>query len=155
MVALRRRLLYSYSVDVSLGEFDGCRSGKRDRPEANAMKAARLATLKFFALVFLLFGLAGLIASATISTHYLEVMPRVPTPGEPTPDETRIVPRSIHGVTVYQTAKEDRLLSTWEYSSVGIFLVGVTLSVIYLEKWGSMQVPAGEEEERELAEDVQ
>ncbi|MDR3798437.1 MAG: hypothetical protein P4K93_09805 [Terracidiphilus sp.] len=126
-------------------------AGKRDRPEANAMKAARLATLKFFALLFLLFGLAGLIASAAISTHYLVVMPRAPAPG-PTPDEYRSVPRSIHGVTIYQTAQEDRLLRTWEYSSVGIFLVGVVLSVIYLEKWGSMQVPAGEEEERELAE---
>jgi hypothetical protein len=111
------------------------------------MKAARLATLKFFALVFLLVGLAGLIASATISTHYLVVMPRVPAPGE-----LRVVPRSIHGVMVYQTTKENRLLNTWEFTSVGVFLVGVTLSAIYMEKWGSMQVPAGEEEERELAE---
>jgi hypothetical protein len=126
-------------------------AGKRDGPEANAMKAARLATLKFFALLFLLFGLAGLIASAAISTHYLVVMPGVPAPG-PTSGEFRSVPRSIHGVTVYQTAKEDRLLSTWEFTSVGVFLIGVTLSVIYLEKWGSMQVPAGEEEERGLAE---
>jgi hypothetical protein len=111
------------------------------------MKAARLATLKFFALVFLLVGLAGLIASATISTHYLDVMPQKPAPAA-----LRVVPRSIHGVTVYQTAKEDRFLNTWEYTSVGIFLVGLTLSAIYLEKWGSMQVPAGEEDERELAE---
>ena len=122
---------------------------KSDRPEANAMKAVRLATLKFFALLFLLFGLAGLIASAAISTHYLVVMPQ-----KPVPEELRVVPRSIHGVTVYQTVKEDRLLRTWEYSSVGIFLVGVVLSVIYLEKWGSMQVPAGEEEKRELAGDL-
>ena len=113
------------------------------------MKAARLATLKFFALVFLLVGLAGLIASAAISTHYLAVMPQ-----KPTPEELRVVPRSIHGVTVYQTTQENRLLNTWEYTSVGIFLVGVTLSAIYMEKWGSMQVPAGGEEERELAEDL-
>ena len=124
-------------------------AGKSDRPEANAMKAARLATLKFFALLFLLFGLAGLIASAAISTHYLVVMPQ-----KPAPEELRVVPRSIHGVTVYQTANENRLLSTWEFTSVGVFLVGVTLSVIYLEKWGSMQVPAGEEEKRELAGDL-
>ncbi|MGD1061830.1 MAG: hypothetical protein ABR860_01105 [Terracidiphilus sp.] len=113
------------------------------------MKAARLATLKFFALVFLLVGLAGLIASAAISTHYLVVMPQ-----KPIPEKLQVVPRSIHGVTVYQTKEKDRLLNTWEFTSVGIFLVGVTLSVIYLEKWGSMQVAAGEEEERELAEDL-
>ena len=113
------------------------------------MRAARLATLKFFALLFLLFGLAGLIASATISTHYLVVMPQ-----KPDPENLRVVPRSIHGVTVYQTVKEDRLLRTWEYSSIGIFLVGVTLSAIYMEKWGSMQVPAGEEEKPKLAENL-
>ena len=113
------------------------------------MKAARLATLKFFALVFLLVGLAGLIASATISTHYLVVMPQ-----KPAPEELRVVPRSIHGVTIYQTTKENRLLNTWEFTSVGVFLVGVVLSVVYLEKWGSMQVPASDEEEPELAEDL-
>jgi hypothetical protein len=113
------------------------------------MKAARLATLKFFALLFLLFGLAGLITSATISTHYLDIMPRVADPGE-----LRVVPRSIHGITVYQTSKEDRFLNTWEYTSVGVFLVGLVLSGVYLEKWGAMQVPSGEEEEAEFAEDI-
>jgi hypothetical protein len=113
------------------------------------MRAAWLATLKFFALVFLLAGLAGLIASAAISTHYLVVMPQ-----KPAPEELRVIPRSIDGVTVYQTAKENHLLNTWEYTSVGIFLVGMALSAIYMEQWGSMQVPAGAEEERELAEDL-
>ena len=46
------------------------------------------------------------------------------------------------------------LLSTWEYTSVGVFLVGLVLSAVYLEKWGSMQVPDGEEEEPELAENL-
>lgn len=113
------------------------------------MRAARLATLKFFALVFLLAGLAGLIASAAISTHYLVVMPQ-----KPVPEELRVIPRNIHGFTVYQTEIENRLLNTWEFTSVGVFLVGVTLSAIYMEKWGSMQVPSGAEEERELAEDL-
>jgi hypothetical protein len=111
------------------------------------MKTARLGTLKFFALLFLLIGLAGLIASATISTHYLDVMPRAPTPGE-----LRVVPRSIHGVMVYQTAKEDQFLNAWEYSSVGVFLVGLVLSAVYLEKWGTMRAGASEEEDAELAE---
>ncbi len=111
------------------------------------MKTARLGTLKFFALLFLLFGLTGLIASAAISTHYLDVMPRVPAPGE-----LRVVPRNIHGMTVYQTAKEDQFLNAWEYSSVGTFLVGLVLSAVYLEKWSSLQAQAGEEEDAELAE---
>jgi hypothetical protein len=113
------------------------------------MRATWLATLKFFALVFLLAGLAGLIASAAISTHYVVVMPP-----KPAPEKLRVIPRSIHGVTVYQTAKENSLLNTWEYTSVGIFLVGLTLSAIYMEQWGSMQVPVGEEQGPELAEDL-
>jgi hypothetical protein len=110
------------------------------------MKAARLATLKFFALLFLLPGLAGLIVSAMISTHYLDTMPT-----SPAPEENRVVPRGIHGTTVYQTPAEDRELNLIEYSSVGVFLVGLALGVVYLEKWGSMQSRASDEES-ELAE---
>ena len=77
------------------------------------MKAARLVTLKFFALLFLLPGLAGLIISAMISMHYLDTMPRWPVP-----EENRVVPRGIHGITIYQTPAEDRELNLIEYSSV-------------------------------------
>jgi len=101
----------------------------------------RLAALKFFALLFLLPGLAGLIASAMISTHYLDSMPR-----QPVLEQNRVVPRGIHGITIYQTRKENRDLNAIEYSSVGIFLCGLVIGLIYLEKWGSMQSPAGEEE---------
>jgi hypothetical protein len=110
------------------------RSGNLDRLEVAAMKAARLGTLKFFALVFLLPGLAGLIVSAMISTHYLDTMPRWPVP-----EEHRIIPRGIHGTTVYQTLAENRELNTIEFSSVGVFLVGLALGVVYLEEWGSLQ----------------
>ncbi len=105
------------------------------------MKKSQLATLKFFALLFLLPGLAGLIVSAMISTHYLEVMPRGPVLVE-----ERIVPREIHGIVVYQTADENRKLNLIEYSSVAVFLVGLGLGLVYLEKWGSLQVRAGEED---------
>ena len=105
------------------------------------MKTVRLATLKFFSLLFLLPGLAGLIISAMISTHYLDTMPRLPVP-----EENRIVPRGIHGTTVYQTPAEDRELNLIEATSVGVFLVGLGLGVVYLEKWGGMQSREGEEE---------
>jgi hypothetical protein len=105
------------------------------------MKRARFAALKFFSLLFLLPGLAGLIISAMISTHYLDTMPRLPDPVA-----HRLVPRGIHGITVYQTPSEDRTLNLMEYSSVGVFLVGLVLGGVYLEKWGSMQMPAGEKE---------
>ena len=109
------------------------------------MKSARLATLKFVTLLFLLPGLAGLIVSAMISTHYLYTLPRFPVP-----EQDRVVPRGIHGITVYQTPQEDRELNLMEFSSVGVFVVGLGLSVVYLEKWGSAQVRPGEEDEHLL-----
>ena len=112
------------------------------------MKSVRLTALKFFALLFLLPGLAGLILSAMISTHYLDTLPKWPAP-----EEQRVVPREIHGITVYQTAAENRELNAIEYSSVGVFVIGLVLGVIYLEKWGSAQSRAAEEE-AELAEDL-
>ncbi len=112
------------------------------------MKAARLATLKFFALLFLLPGLAGLIVSAMISTHYLDTMPRLAAP-----EENRVVPRGTHGTTVYQTPAENRDLNLIEYSSVGVFVLGLALSAVYLEKWGSMQAREADEESK-LAENL-
>jgi hypothetical protein len=105
------------------------------------MKTAQLAALKFFALLFLLPGLGGLIVSAMISTHYLDAMPRGPVMVE-----GRIVPREIHGIVVYQTPAENRRLNLIEFSSVGVFVIGLGLGLVYLEKWGSMQGRVGEEE---------
>jgi len=105
------------------------------------VKSAQLATLKFFALLFLLPGLAGLIVSAMVSTHYLDSLPRYPVL-----EQNRVVPRGIEGVTIYQTPEEDRKLNLMEYSSVGVFLVGLVLGLVYLEKWGSVQARAADEE---------
>jgi len=100
------------------------------------MKAAKLAWLKFFALLFLLPGLAGLIVFATISTHDLDTMPR-----SPVLQQGRMVPRGIHGTTVYQTAAENRQCNLVEYASFGVFALGLVIGLIYLEKWGSLQPP--------------
>jgi hypothetical protein len=106
------------------------------------MKTRHLAALRSFSLLFLLPGLAGLIVSAMISTHYLDTLPQ-----SPAPDEMRIIPRSIHGVDVYQTAEEDRRLSLIEDSSVGVFLVGLGLGLVYLEKWGSIRSREAEQDD--------
>jgi hypothetical protein len=86
--------------------------------------------------------LAGLILSAMISTHYLDTLPQWPSPAE-----ERMTPRNIHGTVVYQTADEDRRLSIIEGSSVGVFLVGLGLGLVYLEKWGGARALAAEEDE--------
>jgi hypothetical protein len=111
------------------------------------MDSAQLARLKAFSLVLILPGLAGLIISAMISVHYLDTMPKWPAP-----PELRTVPRSIDGVVIYQTAEEDRRLNIIEYSSVGVFLVGLGLGLVYLEKWGARQSQLIEQED-DLSED--
>jgi uncharacterized membrane protein len=113
-----------------------------NRIEVDEMKTAQLSTLKFFALLFILPGLAGLIVSAMISTRYLDTMPR-----QPVVQEMRTVPRNIHGAVVYQTVQEDRKLDEIEYGSVGVFLIGLVLGLTYLEKWGAAQAQDTEEEE--------
>jgi hypothetical protein len=113
-----------------------------NRPEESCMKPAQLATLKFFSLLFLLPGLAGLIVAGKVSTHYLDTMPRFPSP-----EEMRITPRNIHGVVVYQTREEDRKLSLFEYSSIAVFAAGLGLGLVYLEKWGSARTRAFEKAE--------
>lgn len=98
--------------------------------------------LRLLALVFLLPGLAGMIFSAMTSTSYLENMPKRPDPAA-----MRMTPRNIHGVVIYQTAEEDRRLTVMEDASVGVFLVGLTLGLVYLRKWGIAHALGAEEEE--------
>jgi hypothetical protein len=110
------------------------------------MQRKHLATLRFLALLFLLPGLAGLVISAFVSTSYLENLPK-----QPIPSELRMTPRNIHGTVIYQTEEEDRRLTLMEYSSVGIFVVGLTLSLVFLERWGTVR--SSELDEEDLASD--
>jgi hypothetical protein len=103
--------------------------------------------LKFFALLFILPGLGGLVFSAMVSTDYLENLPR-----SPVTNEQRTTPRNVHGVVVYQTVQEDARLSVMEYSSVSVFLVGLLLGIVYLEKWSSARIP---EMDIDLLEEVE
>jgi len=108
------------------------------------MNAQRLDLLRFVSLLFLLPGLAGLIFSAIVSTHYLQVLPKVPVPAE-----LRMTPRNIHGTVVYQTKYEDRRLTIMEDTSVTVFLVGLGLGLVYLRIWGTSNPISAEEDEYE------
>jgi len=111
------------------------------------MKHGNLAILKFLALLFLLPGLGGLVFSAMVSTDYLENLPK-----SPTPSSQRMTPRNVHGTVIYQTVKEDQRLSVMEYSSVSVFLVGLLLGIVYLEKWSSSRQSEMESDLLEEAE---
>jgi hypothetical protein len=108
------------------------------------MNARRQSTLRFFALLFLLPGLAGLLVSSLVSAHYVETLPKIPIPAE-----SRVTPRNIHGTVVYQTTNEDRRLMIMEDISVGVFLVGLGLGLVYLRIWGVSNAIGGEEDEYE------
>jgi len=112
------------------------------------MKTTPLATLRFLALLFLLPGLGGLVISAAISAEYLNTLPRWPVP-----ETGRFIARGIHGVTVFQTREEDMRLSLIEYGSVGFFVAGLVLGVMYLEKWSSLQSRLAESDDSDLSED--
>jgi hypothetical protein len=106
------------------------------------MESNRRVTLKFFSLLFLLPGIAGLIVSAMISLNYGNTMPKWPVP-----EQSRTVPRSINGQVIYQTEEEDRRLNEIEFASVGVFLVGASLGLVYLAKWGMARAIASDDED--------
>jgi hypothetical protein len=114
--------------------------------EVHRMKPSRLAVLRILSLLFLLPGLGGLVVSAVISTSYLDSLPR-----SPAADEMRIVPRNIHGTLIYQTEQEDRRLTVMEDTSVGVFLAGLVLGLIYLERWGNVRSSELELDDDELS----
>lgn len=103
------------------------------------------ASLRFFALLFLLPGLAGVIISGWVSTTYFASLPRTPIPAE-----SRIFPRSINGVVVYETETEDRSLTLLEDCSIAVFLVGLGLGVVHLHKWGMAEVLLGNDDQGDL-----
>jgi len=111
------------------------------------LKPAQLATLKFFSLLFLLPGIGGLVIASMISTHYLDTLPRWPSP-----ETMQMTPRNINGTVVYQTLEQDRRLTIAEYGSVGIFVIGLGLGLVYLEQWSAAQARIAEDDE--LSEDV-
>lgn len=88
-----------------------------------------------------------MIFSAMTSTSYLQNLPK-----SPDPVQMRMTPRNIHGVVVYQTAEEDRRLTVMEDVSVGVFLVGLALGLVYLRKWGIAHALGAEEEDTTVKE---
>ena len=105
------------------------------------MKTAQLATLRFFSLLFLLPGLAGLVISAMVSTNYMDTLPK-----SPAPEELRTTPRNINGYVVYQTVEEDQRLTFLEYTSMGVFVIGLGMGLVYFEKWGNYRSREAEED---------
>lgn len=85
--------------------------------------------LRFLALLFLLAGLAALLANASLSTHYFDTMPR-----NPDPDGMYTVPHKLNGAVIYLTEDEDRQLYLLRHYGVRAFALGIAFGVLYLGK---------------------
>jgi hypothetical protein len=48
---------------------------------------------------------------------------------------------------IYQTEEEDRRLNEIEFASVGVFILGATLGLVYLGKWGMTRAIAADDED--------
>lgn len=106
------------------------------------MQHEHLSKLRLFSLCCLVPGLFGLILAASISTHYMDTLPKFPDPGT-----GHMTPRFISGYVIYQTEDENRRLDLIEYSSVGLFVAGLVMGLVYLRKWGLARAIEAEDEE--------
>jgi hypothetical protein len=106
------------------------------------MKPENLARLRTFSLGCLLPGLLGLMLATSVSTHYMNTLPRYPDP-----DHQRMIPRNISGYVIYQSEEEARRLDVVEYSSVSLFCLGLATGLIYLQKWGIVHAIEAEDDE--------
>lgn len=106
------------------------------------MSPENLPRLRLFSLCCLLPGVFGLILATTVSTRYMDTLPRFPDP-----EHLRTIPRNISGYVVYQTEEEARRLELVEYSSVAVFLVGLVSGLVYLQKWGLVRALESEDDE--------
>ena len=104
------------------------------------MKLRRLAVLRFFALLFLLPGLACLVANASLATHYFDTLARTPDP-----DLDRTVPRTLNGQVVYLTESENLEMNQLRFYGMRTFAIGFGLGLLYLgcmathlERWHTL-----------------
>ena len=95
------------------------------------MTTQKVKMLNYVAIALMLFGIAGGVWSSSIWSQYLRTLSRTPNAAL-----KRIYPRNIHGIVVYQTYAERTRLNTIEYSSAGLFLLGLLIGGILEEQRG-------------------
>lgn len=106
------------------------------------MKLENLTKLRLFSFCCLLPGLLGLTLATCVSTRYMDTLPRFPDP-----EHERMVPRNISGYVIYQTDEEAHQLDLVEFTSVGLFSVGLITGLVYLQKWGIARAIEAEDDE--------
>lgn len=103
------------------------------------MNTRRFRGLRLIALVFLLTGFAGFVASSGVSMNYKENLPRLPMPSD-----LRMTPRTIDGIVVYETPHEALSLNALDDGSAIVFFTGLCLSLAYMWNCGMRRALAGD-----------
>lgn len=103
--------------------------------------SSALRAMRMISLLFLLAGIGGYIASTIVVEQDRMTLPRglVLAQG-------RMIPREIHGTTIYLTREENRRLNLFEYSSMTMLLAGAGLGLLFWTKLSQSGAYSGEDE---------
>lgn len=103
--------------------------------------SSALRAMRIFSLLFLIAGIGGYIVSTALSEQARTNLPQglVLAQG-------RMVPREIHGTTIYLTREENRRLNFFEYSSMAMLLTGAALGFLFWTKLSQSGAYSGEDE---------
>lgn len=103
--------------------------------------SSALRTVRMISLLFLLAGIGGYIVSTVLAEQALVTFPQglVLAQG-------RMIPREIHGTTIYLTREENRRLNLFEYSSMAMLLTGATLGFFFWTKLSQSGAYSGEDD---------
>lgn len=75
-------------------------------------------------------GLAGILWTASIWYQYQRTLPR-----QPDALAGRVYPLNVHGIVVYQTARERNWRDTIQYCSIALFAASALAAGIYRRKF--------------------
>jgi hypothetical protein len=92
-----------------------------------------LTILKSLALALLIAGIVGQVWTLAMWNHYAAQLPRFPVP-----EQGRVYQLALHGIVVYQTAKEHTsfwMISNWSWV---IFCIGFAAGIVYQWKSGEL-----------------
>ena len=81
-------------------------------------------------------GLAGILWTSSLWYQYQSTLPR-----RPDPVAGRVYPLNVHGIVVYQTRDERNRLDEVQYSSIGVFALGVLIGALHRKKFGQPPTP--------------